>query len=164
MGKDDGERGRTFVTLHLLLEFMLKIQLELFLVMHGANFIFSSRFQWESSNDRSSWKKQWTWSCSIRQYTLSSHQLSPCQARKCVSGHMVFSQCAIRWALLLYQLHQEVSLRTSTPISILEAFGLSLCQDINHFDWWLSWVYFQGYARKIFWNWSQFPTFIAAGI
>lgn len=45
MGKGDGERGRNFVTLHLLLEFMLKIRLKLFLVMHGANFIFSSRFQ-----------------------------------------------------------------------------------------------------------------------
>ena len=97
--KKDGERGRNFVILHLLLEFMLKIQVKLFLVMHSANFIFSSRFQWESSIDCSSWKKQWTWSCSIRQYTLSSHQLSPCQARKCGSGHMVFSQCAIRWAL-----------------------------------------------------------------
>jgi phosphoribosylaminoimidazole carboxylase/phosphoribosylaminoimidazole-succinocarboxamide synthase len=34
-------------------------------------------------------------------------------------------------------LHQEVSLSTSTLISVLEAFGLSLCQDINHLNWWL---------------------------
>lgn len=48
-------------------------------------------------------------------------------------------------------LRQEVRLSTtSTPISIVEAFSLRLCQDINHTDWWLSWVYFQGYARKIF--------------
>jgi hypothetical protein len=40
MGKEDGERGRNFLTLHLLLEFMLKIPLKLFLVMHGAKFIF----------------------------------------------------------------------------------------------------------------------------
>jgi hypothetical protein len=46
MVKGNGERGRHFVTLHLLLGSMLKIQLKLELVMHGANFNnFSSRLQ-----------------------------------------------------------------------------------------------------------------------
>lgn len=34
------EKAEEILTLHLLLEFMLKIQLKLLLVMHGVNFIF----------------------------------------------------------------------------------------------------------------------------
>jgi hypothetical protein len=123
-----GETGRNFVTLRLLLEFMLKIQLKSFLMMHGTNFYFFL----PGSNEK----------VVLIAVAGRSNGLGPV-----LSGNTPFSVINCPpvkpenvaqdiWSSLNVPsgephyctvLHQEVSLSTSTPISILEAFGLSLC-------------------------------------
>ena len=69
--------------------------------------------------------------------------------RHSMAGERHGHACYVWIRLYCTILHQEVSLSTSTPISILEAFGLSLYQDINHLDWRLSLVYFQEHILKL---------------